>query len=535
MQNLGLRKKFILLITLTSLIGLIQSFLVFSENSSIIEHSEHFGDKNIPILNKAHELKLAVVQVQQWLTDISATRGLDGLNDGFDEAENNAQLVRNLVKDLSSLDEENLDLYQSILPSFEAYYLTGKKMAQRYVDEGPTGGNQTMAEFDAVAAEISEKVQSLLNQTTESITEKLDSQQESIISLRSHFVIGALAIFFCIGILYYVMNWSLAILPSAIKNIQKVANGDMTISLDTTRRDEIGHLLLAVESLRVHLSNIINEISGTAQQLISTSSQIKETSAETKISSSNQSAETQQAATAMTQMTATIHEVARNIDVTAQKSKQAFNEANKGKGLVADSTVQIESLANQLDSAATTIQQLEQDSQSITGILDVIKGISEQTNLLALNAAIEAARAGEQGRGFAVVADEVRALASRTQEATEEINQMLDKLLVGSRSAVKATNDCKNQAATSVEQSTAVRSSLDTVVSSVTEITDMSNQVAAATEEQAAVLEDINKNVVNIDNISGDIVSRISSLSSAGEQLQKQANELDSMMSKFKN
>jgi len=534
MQNLGLRKKFIIFIALTILISLVQSTLVFTENSAIIKQSEELGSKHIPIFNKSHELKLAVIQVQQWLTDISATRGLDGLNDGFDEAENNAQLVRQLIKELTELDEANSESYQGILPSFEAYYATGIKMAQEYIAAGPSGGNLMMSDFDTVAAEISAKVQSLLEKTTANMSNELKRQGDSVTSLQNHFIFGSLAILFCIGILYYVMNWSLAVLPAAIRDIQQVAEGNMSISLKTDRRDEIGLLLIAVETLKTNLCNMVGEISDTAQQLITTSHNIKEASEETKNSASNQSSETRQAASAMTQMTATVHEVARNIELTAQKSNHANTEANKGKKLVVESTNHIENLSNQLSVASDTILQLEQDTQSITGILDVIKGISEQTNLLALNAAIEAARAGEQGRGFAVVADEVRALASRTQEATEEINNMLDKLLIGSRSAVSATNDCKSQALISVEHSSAVRSTLDTVAQSVTEITDMSNQVAVSTEQQATALEEINRNVICIDDISNDISTRIVSLSSIGDKLQHQATDLDEMIHSIK-
>lgn len=202
--------------------------------------------------------------------------------------------------------------------------------------------------------------------------------------------------------------------------------------------------------------------------------------------------------------------------------------------LINQATSQIQQLATQLENAGDTIHQLEQDTESITTILDVIRGISEQTNLLALNAAIEAARAGEQGRGFAVVADEVRALASRTQESTEEINQMIEKLMVGSRKAVEVTNICREQAASTVTQSTAVKSSLEVIVGSIAEINDMSNQVATATEEQAAVSEEINRNIVRIEDMSGSVVDRMSQLSGSSDELINQSNALMNMVQKFK-
>ena len=236
----------------------------------------------------------------------------------------------------------------------------------------------------------------------------------------------------------------------------------------------------------------------------------------------------------MTEMTSTIQEVVRNINITAEKARNTSNDANTGKQVINQATAQIQELSTQLELAGETIHQLEQDTESITTILDVIRGISEQTNLLALNAAIEAARAGEQGRGFAVVADEVRALASRTQESTEEISQMIEKLLSGSHQAVDVTTVCRDQAKKAVEQANTVRSTLDAITESVSEISDMSNQVATATEEQAAVSEEINRNIVRIEEMSGSIVERISQLSNSSDSLTGEANALNTIVTHFK-
>jgi methyl-accepting chemotaxis protein len=534
MSNWGLKKTFMTLIVVLSVIGLIQGVIVFSKNSIIIKQTKNLGQIAVPILNKSHELKLSVVQVQQWLTDISATRALDGLNDGFDEAENNAKKVRSLIDELSVLDKKNSEQYQSMKPVFEAYYKVGKKMARMYIDEGPAGGNQTMEEFDAVAEKMSTEVDDLLDNTINRMSQSLNNQHSAVISSRNYFVLGSLSIFVGVAILFFVMNRSLSSLPKAVVSINEVSEGDLTVSIHAQSNDEIGNLLQSVEGLRLRLIEMISQISNTTNQLTSTSSEIIQTTLDASDYTSTQRSETQQVATAMTEMTSTIQEVVRNINITADKSTNASNEANSGKQLINQATSQIQQLSTQLETAGGTIQQLEQDSESITGILDVIRGISEQTNLLALNAAIEAARAGEQGRGFAVVADEVRALASRTQESTEEINQMIEKLLVGSRQAVEVTNICREQAKTAVDQATAVKLSLDTIVGSVSEISDMSNQIATATEEQAAVSEEINRNIVRIEDMSGSVVDRITQLSNSSDELTNQANMLDDMVSFFK-
>jgi aerotaxis receptor len=215
-----------------------------------------------------------------------------------------------------------------------------------------------------------------------------------------------------------------------------------------------------------------------------------------------QQSETDQVATAITEMAASVQEVARNAQNTADAADKADAEARAGRQVVADTGTAIGRLAAEVEKASGVIQQLETRSSEITSVLDVIRGIAEQTNLLALNAAIEAARAGEQGRGFAVVADEVRTLASRTQQSTQEIQSMIEKLQDGARSAVKVMTLSREQADSSVEQARHAAASLENITRSVSVITDMSAQIATAVEEQSAVGEEINRNVVSIRHIS---------------------------------
>ncbi len=536
MLNLGIRKTFIVLTSILVLIGLTQATMVYLKNQDIMQQTIQLEVVSVPILNKAHELKLSVVQVQQWLTDISATRGRDGLNDGFDEAENNARLFKSLINELAELDHENASRYTEMLSVFDDYYDVGKKMAQSYVDEGPDGGNKMMGVFDEVAAKMSGEVDLLLQSTIDKTNSALKQQEHAEEQSRSIFFAGSASIFIGIGILFYFTNRSLSVLPVAVDQITQVAEGNLTVKINSAKssNDEIGNLLKTVDNLRIHLIEIITQISQTTSEITNTSDQIIQTTADTSNYSSNQQTETQLVVTAMNEMTSTIQDVVMNITNTASKSNNASVEANAGMNLINQATQQIQQLSSDLEAAADTIHQLEQDTQSITSILEVIQGISEQTNLLALNAAIEAARAGEQGRGFAVVADEVRALASRTQESTEEINQMIEKLLQGSHQAVDVTNKCREQARTTVTQTTQVRTSLETITASVTEINDMSNQVATATEEQASVSEEINRNVTHIEELSTTIVNRISELSHSSDSLTQQANTLNGMVHHFK-
>ena len=217
--------------------------------------------------------------------------------------------------------------------------------------------------------------------------------------------------------------------------------------------------------------------------------------------------EVDKVATAMTQMSATVHEVARNATEAAEAAQRADEETSKGKMVVSQAIEAIDLLANEVNEAAQVIHRLEQDSDEIGAVLDVIRGIAEQTNLLALNAAIEAARAGEQGRGFAVVADEVRTLAQRTQQSTQEIQNMIERLQSGAQDAVKAMEQGRSRAQVGVEQAAEAGTSLETIAQAVGTISDMNTQIATAAEEQSVVAEEINLNIVTISDMADKIAS----------------------------
>jgi len=293
-------------------------------------------------------------------------------------------------------------------------------------------------------------------------------------------------------------------LLTTVRSMEAIAQGggDLSQRLDDGGKDEIAALARAFNSFADTLQNIVSKVSVTSGRLGSTISQLAEQADRTHRSMQQQQSETTLVATAMTEMSSTVQEVARNTADTATSASEAEQCSLQGKQVVETTISDIQRLAGDVGQAVEVVQQVNEDTNRIGGVLDVIGSIAEQTNLLALNAAIEAARAGEQGRGFAVVADEVRTLASRTQEATSEIQEMIESLQSGVKKTVAAMQNSAEIAGQTVEQAGTAGASLTQISDSVQRIDQMSLQIATASEQQSQVAEDISRNLNKISQLA---------------------------------
>ena len=323
-------------------------------------------------------------------------------------------------------------------------------------------------------------------------------------------------------------------LKQVVTRAKAIANGVLTgRELETQGHDELTELTIAINDMSSNLKDIVQQIAGSAQHIGSSSEELSAITEQTSQSIYEQQSQTEQVATAMNEMSATVQEVSRNIISTAQSAEEANAETAEGRKVVESSVRAIQQLAGQVEDAAEVIHQLEQDSENISAVMDVIRGVAEQTNLLALNAAIEAARAGEQGRGFAVVADEVRTLAGRTQESTEEINQVIEKLQAGSRKAVDVMYKSREEAKSVVEQATKAGVSLAAISTAVARINDMSTQIASAAEEQSATTEEINRNITNISEMANETSTGAQQTATASGDLARLGAELQEVVGQF--
>ena len=356
---------------------------------------------------------------------------------------------------------------------------------------------------------------------------------DSILYLSIAMIIGLVSISLIVG--FFFANATIAPivkLSEAINDIQ--VNSDLTKRLEVKSNDEIG---MAANSFNLMLEKFHHDILQVSKASLEIATLSEETSVISKQTSHtifDQKNQTQQVATAITEMSSTVQEVSINISNTAQASEQANAETNIGREMVDNTVNAIQELSKYIENASSVIHKVGSDSEKINSVMEVISGIADQTNLLALNAAIEAARAGEQGRGFAVVADEVRTLAGRTQQSAQEIQKMIENLQTGAVQAVKAMDESNEKAHAVAEQANQAGNSLTVIAQAVAHINDMSTQIASAAEQQNAVNEEINESVISINDLAEQTAIGAEKTTSSTNKLSLLADELNAMVKEFK-
>ncbi|MEJ2619046.1 MAG: methyl-accepting chemotaxis protein [Candidatus Thiodiazotropha sp.] len=355
-----------------------------------------------------------------------------------------------------------------------------------------------------------------------------------------HQMVTVLLVTLTIGILISILMAYVIIsgLSKGVHQVELTANqlaeGDLTARMDYQAKDEMGHIATAVNNMAETFGTTVNEVKDAVSRLAAAAEETSVVTAQTTAGINQQQSETDQVATAMNQMSATVQEVARSAMEAASAAEEANVTFAEGKQVI-DRVIQgIDNISGEVETASGVVQQLEQESKSIGAVLDVIKSIAEQTNLLALNAAIEAARAGEQGRGFAVVADEVRTLAGRTQASTTEIEEMICRLQAGTNNAVQAMTSGKEMTQVGVDQAAVAGEALLTINTAVGRISSMNTQIASAAEEQSAVTEEINRSIFSINEVAKQSAVGAEQTASASGDLAKLAEQLKGLVDRFK-
>lgn len=435
------------------------------------------------------------------------------------------------IQDLNSREyaDEIKQKIQSLMEQYKARFIM---LVTSNQEKGLTPKQGLMGDMRSTI----HKTESMLQALKKDLQATIKSKIGSLDNLKLTTTIVALALTVTlIGLISWLAISILHPIQSLEDTMTHAANdNDLSLRVNVISKDEIGRTGQSFNTMLDKFQSIVEQVNGSATQMSAAAEQLAVITRETTNEINKQSTETDQVATAINEMAATVQEVAHNADVAATAASDSAQQASDGQKIVNDAINTIDVLAKEIEQAGSVINKLEEDGMQIGVILDVIKGIAEQTNLLALNAAIEAARAGEQGRGFAVVADEVRTLASRTQESTQEIQEMIESLQTGTTNAVEAMTTSREQASLGVDKISAAGDALSTIANGINSINDMNTQIASAAVEQGAVSEEINKNVVNITNIARSTSANSVQTQSASETVSQLSINLQALVAQFK-
>ncbi|KFE48322.1 chemotaxis protein [Pseudomonas syringae] len=537
LRNMNIASRAFLGFALIGALMLILGIFALMQMSEIRDAGDEVAENSVPSIQSLNGLTVTGIRMR-----VLAYRLLT--NREADVQEKTIELIATRNKQISDAQV----VYEKLISSPEersAYteyvQLLGesRQIESRIIGFSRAGNVEEMAKLlNGESASNSDKMNVVLAKLSDLNSKQLSATNKAAADEYSsafNLVVGLLVIATVLTILFawLLTNSITRPIAAALDAAEGIAEGNLTRPIKVDGTDEAGRLLLAMQKMQEKLRDTLMRISGSATQLASAAEELNAVTDEGARGLTQQNNEIEQAATAVNEMTSAVEEVARNAISTSDASKNATTSAGDGRDLVMETVSAIERMSGDVQSTADLVGNLANESRDIGKVLDVIRGLADQTNLLALNAAIEAARAGEAGRGFAVVADEVRALAHRTQQSTSEIERMIGSIQGGTEQAVNSMRNSTERAESTLNIAKGAGLALDTINSAIVEINERNLVIASAAEEQAQVAREVDRNLVNIRDLSVQSADGARQTSAASGELTRLAVDLNSMVSRF--
>jgi methyl-accepting chemotaxis protein len=520
---LGLRTKICLPFALSAIALLIIGLLSTLTFRDLVSDTDDIANNSLPaiseVLNADRDLYQALV-AQNNLVDAAAL----------------GQTTESHLAEFNENAQQALDRMSSAVTRLQGTGIAGKVAGfeaayQRWMQ----AAEQSMALAESGARQAA---QSALKGDSQTSFDELRSFFDVAALSRSVMILGAsiLTVLVCVALFIIFLRLIVNSIGTLKKQLDNIAEGegDLTQRVPVETNDDLGQLATSFNQVLANLQSMVGSIQTLSENLGKGATQLSTAARDNNDGINRQNDLISMVATAINEMQSAIEEVAGNASRAADVTRHAQETSEKGGRIIHDSSAQVQTLAEQILKAVEVIRKLSEDSKNITSVLEVIRGVAEQTNLLALNAAIEAARAGEQGRGFAVVADEVRTLAQRTQQSTEDIQRMITTLQTGVSDIVSVMETGSEQAGETERLATEAEKELKTILESMNDIMDVNASVASATEEQTQVVEEINRNIVNINELASESSRRSERINDISATLDSYAASLRQQTGRFK-
>nr|WP_064107011.1 methyl-accepting chemotaxis protein [Pseudomonas fluorescens] len=537
LRNMNIAPRAFLGFALIGALMLALGVFALTQMSNIRASGESIAENSVPSIKALNEFTQLTLRLRVLSYRLLTNREPDTQRKTFDLFEQRNQQIRAAQvayeKLISAPDERAAyDQYVQLLGQYRQLEERMKTLSRnnQVTELQALLNTELMSNSDAINAVLA-RLTEINNQQAEAFNQGAAKQY----STAFNWVVTLLVIATGLTLLFawLLTNSITKPIANALDAAEEVAKGNLTRPIVVDGSDEAGRLLRAMSTMQEKLRDTLQRISGSATQLASAAEELNSVTDESARGLTQQNNEIEQAATAVNEMTSAVEEVARNAVSTSEASKNATTSAGDGRDLVQETVSAIERMSADVQGTATLIGNLANESRDIGKVLDVIRGLADQTNLLALNAAIEAARAGEAGRGFAVVADEVRALAHRTQQSTSEIERMIGSIQSGTEHAVDSMRNSTERAESTLNIARGAGMSLDTINTAIVEINERNLVIASAAEEQAQVAREVDRNLVNIRDLSVQSATGANQTSAASAELSRLAVDLNSMVGRF--